>query len=208
MKLFSHLIASLIIFYSSISLGAVVHNFNNGQLLGAAGIEIENAFYDVQFVDSSCILIFNNCDQITDFFFTDVQSGFEANLALLEQVFLDLPLGQFNSSPELTNGCYSESRCSVVTPIGTVTPQLETFPSVVLINRADHGTDIYSGSGTSFRAADFSLRNSSADTLTYAVWANGSGSGVSVPLPASLFLFCTALFAVLIIKDRQNFLLR
>jgi len=41
------------------------------------------------------------------FFFPDAQSGLEANLALLEQVLLDLPSGLFDSEPELTHGCYS-----------------------------------------------------------------------------------------------------
>lgn len=205
MKLFSHLVISFIFSYSSITLAAVVHHIQYDQLVGATGIEVDNEFYQVQFIDSSCILLFNNCDQTSDFFFNDVQTAHAANLALLEQVLLDLPSGQFDSRPELTNGCYSLARCSIVTPVGTVTPQLEVFPAVFLINKADLLADIHTGAGSTFRASDFSLRNSSADTLTYALWSRDSGPSVSVPIPASLFLFGTALIAVLVIKDRKLF---
>lgn len=205
MKSFRHLITSLIFLHSSITFGAVVHHIQYDQLVGATGIEVGNEFYQVQFIDSSCILLFDNCDETSDFFFTDVQSAHAANLALLEQVLLDLPSGQFDSQPELTNGCYSLSRCSIVTPVGTVAPQLEVFPAVFLTNKADLLQDIHTGAGSTFRASDFSLRNSSADTLTYALWRKDTGSGVSVPIPASIFLLCSALFAVLVIKDRKPF---
>ena len=204
MKSFSHLIISLFFFYSSITLGAVVHHIQYDQLVGATGIEVDNEFYQVQFVDGSCIFLFNNCDQTSDFFFDDVQTAHAANLALLEQVLLDLPSGQFDSQPELTNGCYSEGRCSIVTPVGTTAPQLEVFPAVFLINKADLLTDIHTGAGSTFRASDFSLRNSNADTLTYALWNRDSGPSVSVPIPASLFLLSTALIAIIVIRDRKR----
>ena len=189
--------------YTSITFASVVHHIQYDQLVGATGIEINGEVYQVQFADSSCILLFNNCDETTDFFFPDAQSGLEANLALLEQVLLDLPSGLFDSEPELTRGCYSHIQCSIVTPIGSVAPQLEMFPAVFLINKKDQRSDIHTGSGSTFRASDFGLRNSSADTLTYAIWSRDGGANVSVPVPASLFLFSSAVIAVLVVKDRR-----
>ena len=203
MKLLKCLSVFVFYFYTSVTFASVVHHIQYDQLVGATGIEINGDFYQVQFVDSSCILLFDNCDETSDFFFTDAQSGLDANLALFEQVLLDLPSGLFDSQPELTHGCYSDILCSIVTPIGSVTPQLEIFPSVFLINKADQQSDIHTGSGTTFRASDFGLRNSNADTLTYAIWSKEGGANVSVPIPASLLLFSSALVAVLVIKDRQ-----
>ena len=82
-------------------------------------------------------------------------------------------------------------------------PQLEVFPAVFLINKKDQRNDIHTGSGSTFRASDFGLRNSSADTLTYAIWSKYGGANVSVPVPASLFLFSSAVIAVLVVKDRR-----
>lgn len=188
--------------YTSITFASVVHHIQYDQLVGATGIDINGEYYQVQFVDSSCIFLFSNCDETADFLFMDAQSGLDANLALLEQVLLDLPSGLFNSQPELTAGCYSSIQCSIITPIGSVAPQLEVFPAVFLINKADQQPDIYSGLGSAFRAADFGLRNSNADTLTYAIWSKEGGPGVSVPVPASILLFSSALVAILIMKDR------
>ena len=188
--------------YTSMTFASVVHHIQYDQLVGATGIDINGENYQVQFADSSCMLLFNNCDETTDFFFPDAQSGLEANLALLEQVLLDLPSGLFDSEPELTHGCYSNIQCSIVTPIGSVAPQLEVFPAVFLINKADQRSDVHTGSGSAFRAADFGLRNSNADTLTYAIWSKEAGSAVSVPVPASFLLYSSALVAILIMKDR------
>ena len=202
MKLLKCLSVFVFFFYSSITFASVVHHIQYDQLVGATGIEINGEVYQVQFADSSCIFLFNDCDETTDFFFPDAQSGLEANLALLEQVLLDLPSGLFDSEPELTHGCYSHIQCSIVTPVGSVAPQLEVFPAVFLINKKDQRNDIHTGSGSTFRASDFGLRNSSADTLTYAIWSKEAGSGVSVPVPASFLLYSSALVAILIMKDR------
>jgi len=191
-------------FYTQITFASVIHHIQYDQLVGATGIDIDGSLYQVRFVDSSCVLLFDNCDETSDFFFTDAQAGLDANLALLEQVLLDFPSGLFDSQPELTHGCYSDIFCSIVTPIGSVAPQLEVFPAVFLINKADQRGDIHTGSGSTFRASDFGLRNSSADTLTYAIWSKYEGSGVSVPVPASFLLFSSALVAVIVMKDRRH----
>ena len=202
MKLLKCFTVFIALAYTNITFAAIVHHIQYDQLVGATGIDINGDFYQVQFVDSSCILLFSNCDETTDFLFMDAQSGLDANLALLEQVLLDLPSGLFDSEPELTHGCYSNIQCSIVTPIGSVAPQLEVFPAVFLINKADQRSDVHTGSGSAFRASDFGLRSSNANTLTYAIWSKEAGSGVSVPVPASFLLYSSALVAILIMKDR------
>ena len=90
-----------------------------------------------------------------------------------------------------------------VTPVGSVAPQLEVFPAVFLINKKDQRKDVHTGSASTFRASVFGLRNSSADTLNYAIWSRDGGANVSVPVPTSLFLFSSAVIAVLVVKDRR-----
>ncbi|MGB1191360.1 MAG: hypothetical protein ACPG3T_00400 [Pseudomonadales bacterium] len=203
MKRLNQFILLITFFYTNATLGAVVHHIQYDQLVGATGIEIDNALYSVQFIDGSCIQLFNNCDETTDFFFSDIATAHRANLALLEQVLLDLPSGLFDNRPDLTNGCYSDILCSIITPVGSAEPQLETFSSVFLTNKIDPLIDIHTGSGTTLRATDFGLRNLNADTFTYALWDRQTDSGVSVPVPASLFLFCSVIFSALVLKKRS-----
>ena len=89
-----------------------------GQLMGASGVLVDGSLYDVQFVDGTCIDLYNGCDDVSDFTFPTHASALLASQALFDQVFLDGPLGSFDSDPELTNGCSSlfSFSCEPITP--------------------------------------------------------------------------------------------
>ena len=90
----------------------------SGQLMGASGVDVGGTLYDVQFLDGTCIDLYNGCDQVSDFTFqTEAAAGLAAQ-ALLDQVFLDLDddLNGFDSFPQLTNGCADNTRCLTSTP--------------------------------------------------------------------------------------------
>jgi hypothetical protein len=74
--------------------------------------------YDVQFLDGSCISLYSGCDEDSDFTFQTFSSAKLASQALLDQVFLDVPLGSFDSNLTLTAGCghFSEDWCRLLTP--------------------------------------------------------------------------------------------
>jgi len=86
-----------------------------GQLTGASGVDVGGTLYDVTFVDGTCIDVFNGCSQ-SDFFFHNNASAFSAAQALLDQVFLNSGLGNFDSIPSLTLGCESSIMCRPSTP--------------------------------------------------------------------------------------------
>jgi hypothetical protein len=98
---------------------AVTLTVVGGQLHGASGVLVDGSLYDVQFLDGTCADFYSGCDDVgvSDFMFqTSVSAAFGAG-ALLEQVFLDGPLGNFESQPALTNGCHGgPGYCSLVTP--------------------------------------------------------------------------------------------
>ncbi len=50
---------------------AVVLNVSDGQFLGATGVDVGGTLYDVTFVDGTCITLFDGCNEIADFDFTD-----------------------------------------------------------------------------------------------------------------------------------------
>jgi hypothetical protein len=102
---------------------AVTLNVVNGQLHGASGVLVDGSLYDVEFLDGTCIDLYNGCDEVSDFTFQLHPPAILASQALLDQVFLDGPSGNFDSFPSLTNGCGAASvgtdpleQCVVHTP--------------------------------------------------------------------------------------------
>ena len=97
--------------------GAATLNIVNGQLLGASGVDVDGTLYNVEFLDGTCIALFNGCDESTDFTFQSEATADAAGAALMDQVFLDSALGLFDSNPELTAGCSNTfPSCFVMTP--------------------------------------------------------------------------------------------
>lgn len=76
----------------------------NGQLTGASGVNVSGSLYDVMFIEGTCLDVFNGCT-LDDFTFKNAGSAKKAAKALLETVFLDSVLGNFDTSPLLTLGC-------------------------------------------------------------------------------------------------------
>ena len=96
---------------------AVTLNVIGGQLMGASNVLVDGSLYDVQFLDGSCIVLYNGCaHDSSDFTFQTEASALLASQALLDQVFLDGVQGQFDSEPDQTNGCTNLSLCAAFTP--------------------------------------------------------------------------------------------
>ena len=104
---------------------AATLNVVGGQLMGASNVLVDGSLYDVQFLDGTCIDVYNGCDQWqgedSDFTFQTVESASLASQALLDQVFLD-GVDLFFSDFELTNGCTSSLQCRAITPYFAVAP--------------------------------------------------------------------------------------
>ncbi|MDA0739091.1 MAG: PEP-CTERM sorting domain-containing protein [Nitrospirae bacterium] len=86
-----------------------------GQLTGASGVDVGGTLYDVTFVDGTCLDVFNGCQQ-SDFQWQDYPTPVLAAQALLDQVFLDSGLGNFDSLPSLIFGCDSGDLCRAAIP--------------------------------------------------------------------------------------------
>lgn len=81
-----------------------------GILTGATGVRILNNFYDVRFVDGTCAMAYNGCNN-ANYEFSGA-SATAAAQALFDQVFIDSASGAFDSHPELTFGCTDTNECS------------------------------------------------------------------------------------------------
>ena len=103
----------LLVFGSGVGSAATL-NVVGGQLMGASGVDVGGSLYDVEFLDGTCASVFSGCDEASDFTLSDWNEAGLAAQALLDQVLLDGPSGNFDSSPWLTAGC-SASHCEIST---------------------------------------------------------------------------------------------
>ena len=198
--------------YALPSLGVVL-DVRGGILHGATGITVGSNMYDISFQEGTCIGLFGNCDEISDFLFDDVDSVVEANEELLSQVFVDGAEGMFDTVPSLTFGCErAGNQCGVQTPLGTQPPNLQggslgTFAVSVVFNHFVENFDNPNGLGQGVRAATSVSpfdRLVTTDTV-FGVWSLSSTDPDPnpVPTPASIYLFLIG-FAALFFRHRPD----
>jgi hypothetical protein len=182
--------ALLLVGVSNHAFAAPILQVSGGVLMGATGVDVGGALYNVQFVDGTCIAIFSGCDSTTDFTFTSNLAAKLASEALLNQVLLDTPSGAFDTSAA-TAGC-AGIPCVVFTPFGFIASVVDGWE---LGNSA-----LEAGDNTQGNTVTKSIDLSSNASKTFAVW---SRSPAAVPEPTSLLLFSTGV-AVLAATARRR----
>ena len=105
------------------STAAPVLQINAGILTGALNVDVGGSLYDVEFLDGSCVTLFSGCDEAADFIFQTEAEALLAVQALLDQVFVDGPQGNFDSQPLLTAGCQGAGdSCTAAVPFELFLP--------------------------------------------------------------------------------------
>ena len=114
------MVLSLAVVFGASAASAATLNVVEGALVGASNVDVGGQLYDVEFVDGTCVALFDGCDSFSDFTFQTPAAAAAASQALLNQVLLDDGggAGKFDSDPELTNGCSNIFSCNVITPDG------------------------------------------------------------------------------------------
>ena len=98
---------------------AAVLQVSGDELIGALGVNVNGTLYNVEFVEGTCAALFSGCDQPSDFAFTTQAEADAASQALLDQVLIDGPQGNFDTQPTLTFGCEPNTQapyCAPLTP--------------------------------------------------------------------------------------------
>jgi len=160
------------------------------RLVGATGIYIRGALFDVRFLDGSCTTLFGGCDSLSDFAFTTKDAATYAAQALLDQVLVDVPSGRFDADPTLTTGCPAKLiECDILIPFGVPTPEV---PEAIIVNRSGGAADyIVFGSGSP------TGNTTGVEGLTFAVFTRSPGTPPpSLPEPFTFVLLGTGLFVL------------
>lgn len=150
-----------------------------GVLTGAKDVDVGGAFYDVEFIDDSCSNIYSGCDELSDLDFANEASATLAAQALLSQVFIDSPLGNFDSEPELINGCDDAGGCNF-----NITYGFNLFADVRSISAFNN--DGSNPDSTGFGETSVNYDVGQVEWLAYAKF---TPSISVIPLPAALPLY-------------------
>ncbi len=179
----SGVLASLLLVFVGVTgVRAASPHVVDGELLGAFDVDVGGVLYDVEFVDGTCIEVFSGCDQAEDFTFSNFAGAALASQALMEQVFLDGVLGDFDLVPSLTVGCSDSDTCQVLTVFERSPTTPTVLQAVANNNAAVHIHDWWTPEPHSF-----SISVDTASSYPYAVFARWSAACSVVEVPTLSF---------------------
>ncbi len=195
------MIISLLMFVPQWAVSAPVLHVVNGRITGASGVNVSGDLYDVQFEDITCIEVFSGCnDPISQFAFDTPGTAEAASTALLNEVFLNGPSGDFDNSPRETMGCvFGFESCSVLTPYSLANGLVVSF-------RAANGRfgieDFVTTLSVPIGSDPRGWLSPGEDTV-WAVWSTQPAA--SVPIPATIWLFGSGLLGLIgIVRKKES----
>lgn len=167
--------------------GSAVLVTDNGQLIGANGVEFDADFFDVRFIDGTCADLFGICSS-SNFTFQTQAKGFLAAAALRDQVFATPAGAPYDIDPELTLGCSNHITCQILIPIGT-------FSGHLLNNAIMQNPDGIGINGIGSTRIGVTSDNLANDVRR--VYASFTPS-TAVPLPSALVLFLSGITGLIL----------
>lgn len=194
-KTFAKSLAVILLTFAMGASAAPVLQIENGILIGAKNIDVDGKKYDVIFTDGFCGDLFSGCAgpgaPLTTY--NSSLAAYHARLdqALLDQVFVDGPLGLFDSHPELTRGCSLTTECSALTPDSIFSGTALNFS--LAANRSAIENSLpgdYVGMTPFPNSYDFAT----IPSYTFAVFSEVVNA--TVPEPVSLWIFALGLAAL------------
>lgn len=171
----------LLLLFTGKAFGATWILNEDGLLIGASDINVNGTLYEVSFRDGTLSGIFGDASGLdTD----NLELAVAFSQALLDQVFVNNELGNFDTDPELTFGCPNTQGCFIFTPY-SVEDLIVT--SVGAINRHNVvNPDMVRSEPPLSSGID-------SDFSEVTTWVYGDWEMQEIPLPAAGWLFLSAL---------------
>lgn len=193
------LLLRTVLFFTLGSLGythaATLLTDSNNELIGANNVDVSGVLYDVEFIEGTVPGVFGVVPVLVAT--TQAEAG-SFSQALLDQVFINIPLGNFDLTPSLTKGCeiFFTDSCYAYTPYSQ-----NSATSVLAVGARNE----VEGSG-SFDAVtqrvqyNFTTNTSSFPNQVFAKWTLAETA--PVPVPAAFWLFTAALACLVRCKKK------
>lgn len=157
----------------------------SGVLKGAKYVDVDGVLFDVTFRDSTCVALFDGCDESSDFTFTTLEDATKAATALMQQVFV----GEFDDDPTKTEGISYVFGYAMI-PYGFIPNSVGVWMAVAS-NNTFEGSDQVLHWGYDPTVDTSNPGPGVPDFRNYALFSPTVVS--SVPLPPSIALFLTGL---------------
>ena len=177
---------------------AAILDVIGGQLVGARDVLVGDTLYNVQFTEGSCVGFFDGCDEVSDFPFENADDALEAAQALLDQVFLDGPLGLFDTEPFATTGCIGDFICNAFIPFEVGDGGAFSIRSAFARNHLLETDD------STFTVIGLTPEQPFTDFNTAVLAVFSPARTVDVPAPGALWLFGAALAGLAIARRRSS----
>ena len=126
---------------------------SSGELTGATGVEVDGLFYNVSLKQGSCVELYAGCNP-DDFPFQTESVAEDAANALIQNMFIDGPNGNFATDLNKITGCNpGVVGCSILIPVphyGGDTPGIVRGTCIII----HPPSALFGGEGCGFGAAD------------------------------------------------------
>ena len=158
---------------------------SSGVLTGANNVDVGGTLYNITFADGSCNSLFSNCSA-SSFAFTTSRAANMAARALLDQVFVEGPAGNFDTAIDKILGCASAAYCSTYIPYARLEPLFFAFARPVNFVEED-GNLVITG------YTPFETDTTEASNLNYSIFQPGTPAASDVPEPGAGALIALAM---------------
>ncbi len=175
--------------------GTNAFGFDN--LVGARNVRVADRLFDIEFVEGSCISLFDNCSTFT---FNSSNEAGQAVLALFNQVFLRFAPSGF-LVPNQVSGCESFIECRIFVPYEASNGRLNTRD---LILRSDLDISSTSSFLNSTNVNAFSNAPTIFDTTFFSDSVFVRFTEVQVSEPDTSILITLAVFLLLLSRLRHT----